>query len=415
MIRKDTRNNQVAWWLYVFFSTLCPNSILGKLSLLFFFVYSIFYCKGQIEKKWTPFLCFELLFLLYSGYQCMGIAVNTSAASRMCTTVGIGLLFDYALLRYLSSNSNSITRCLKTYINAVMWGILVTFVVYGYIFGGHSIFGFRLNSAYNVTFMGIPFMGHSATALAAIVSNAIIIEMMVYWKDDKRTAIKYLCFFAIIIIMTGSRKNLVYVALAAVVIPSIYSGNHKNKKKIIMLFFGVLGIFLVLFLLYKVPFLYEVIGKRVFAVLNHDSINMNEASFGESSMRTRRELREKAYNAFLMKPILGWGLNNFSAVINNGGYYAHNNFLEILVSSGIIGFCLYYSKYIVLLKNMVKIKKSIDKKAHALVRVSIVTYIVYIVLEWWQITYMFRFIYVLPILMLVYCQVSSPNDSSLNG
>ena len=51
---------------------------------------------------------------------------------------------------------------------------------------------------------------------------------------------------------------------------------------------------------------------------------------------------------FLDSPIFGYGLNSYSILFGNqtGWYvYSHNNYIEILVSGGIIGFVIYYSIY----------------------------------------------------------------------
>ncbi|MDD5406638.1 MAG: O-antigen ligase family protein [Sulfurovaceae bacterium] len=47
------------------------------------------------------------------------------------------------------------------------------------------------------------------------------------------------------------------------------------------------------------------------------------------------------------KPLLGYGVGSFSEV-SGTGEYAHNNFIEVAVGLGIIGFFIYYSIYFVL-------------------------------------------------------------------
>ena len=44
---------------------------------------------------------------------------------------------------------------------------------------------------------------------------------------------------------------------------------------------------------------------------------------------------------FLERPIFGWGLDAFTQ-LSPYETYSHNNFIEILVSSGIVGFLFYY-------------------------------------------------------------------------
>ena len=78
----------------------------------------------------------------------------------------------------------------------------------------------------------------------------------------------------------------------------------------------------------------------------------------------------------------------------------------MLVSGGIIGFTIYYAKYFYIFKKMYNgIKK---KSLQILVpyKIGLLAFILYCFLEYWQITYMFRFIYILPILLLKYAQIN---------
>lgn len=59
-------------------------------------------------------------------------------------------------------------------------------------------------------------------------------------------------------------------------------------------------------------------------------------------------MMETAWKMFSQKPILGWGWNAF-AILAGYGYYCHNNYLEIMVSMGIVGFLIYYAMPMTLL------------------------------------------------------------------
>ena len=61
-----------------------------------------------------------------------------------------------------------------------------------------------------------------------------------------------------------------------------------------------------------------------------------------------------AYNLWLEKPLFGHGLHQFKYVNQSG--VSHNNFFEILVNNGLIGFLSYYSLYIYILFSFFKIR-----------------------------------------------------------
>ncbi len=402
MINKKT----FPWWIYIFFSTLCPHVLLGQIALLVFIVFSFAHSiKKRAYVNWIPFLLLEAVFLIYSVIQCLGIAADSSVALQMCKTVAINLIFDVAFLNY-SINIKS-EHLVETYINGCFWGFIVCLILYGYTIGNSAIYDGRLTSAISIGYGIFKISGHSPTALAAIASNAMIMSMLIYWRKNKKYALMYFSFFSFIILLTKSRKNLVFILFSILIIPFCYSGKGFNTKKLKIMFSGIILCVLGCFAIIKIPYFYEHIGMRLLSILDGVlQIGISESSFGESSIRTRESLIVLAKAAFIQKPVYGWGLNNFSEVINKGGYYTHNGFWEMLVSGGIIGFTIYYAKYFCILKKMYNgIKK---KSLQILVpyKIGLLAFILYCFLEYWQITYMFRFIYIFPILLLKYAQIN---------
>lgn len=67
-------------------------------------------------------------------------------------------------------------------------------------------------------------------------------------------------------------------------------------------------------------------------------------SGGEASFSERKWLVETGYLIWQESPILGSGLGQF-ATISGFGAYSHNNYIELLVSGGVIALFLFYSFY----------------------------------------------------------------------
>ena len=394
----------LAWWVYVFFSTLCPNVLLGQLALIIFIVSSL---SNRISKKvyyWKSYIILEIIFLVYSIIQCFGIAVSSYDAQQMCKTVFICLVFDIAFFAF--SSTMNIKKVINAYVSGTFWGFIACLLLYGNTIGNAAAYEGRLTSAINLQLGPIRIFGHSPTALAAIASNALIIAALAYWKEDRRKAWRYIAFFSLIILLTQSRKNVMFILVATFVIPYVYSGKGINKRKIKIILSSVSIGAIAFIALLKVPYLYQHFGQRLMSVFSSVlGIGVNESVFGESSIRTRAELVTKAIKAVHEKPILGWGLNNFSAVINNGGYYAHNNYLEILVSGGMVGFVIYYCKYLFIGWRMFRGSRFTENSTKAIYKIGLIVFLLYCVLEYWQITYMFRFIYILPLLLLQYARM----------
>lgn len=77
---------------------------------------------------------------------------------------------------------------------------------------------------------------------------------------------------------------------------------------------------------------------------------VSEISLQETTAASRIKVWEYSYQGFLDKPIVGWGLENFDVMFNK--YYdgsigeewfdrAHNNYLDILISGGVVALLLY--------------------------------------------------------------------------
>ena len=105
-----------------------------------------------------------------------------------------------------------------------------------------------------------------------------------------------------------------------------------------------------------VPSMYSRIQSFIF-----DLTTGAEANISGNSYELRKWLREQAWNQFINNPVIGVGIGQFRYYARAGGsdLYSHNNFLEILANTGIIGFILYYGNLFLLL---FQAKKTSDRR-----------------------------------------------------
>ena len=95
-----------------------------------------------------------------------------------------------------------------------------------------------------------------------------------------------------------------------------------------------------LYAIYNVPFLYDFVGHRF-----EDMLNAFFEEGGDRSSQIRQNMMQFGMEAFARNPILGYGPNGFANLYGTLGgelAYSHNNFVEMLVSTGLVGFVLYY-------------------------------------------------------------------------
>lgn len=188
------------------------------------------------------------------------------------------------------------------------------------------------------------------------------------------------CFYKC---LYNNKKYFILIPL-----PFIIAMSSGSKKALISIFIGIM---IILFLKYGLKHIFKLLLSTIFTVLViwmilqnpiFESINgrmeefmniFNSSGKVDSSTQLRKDFIEFGVDKFLEKPFLGYGTSNYAEInIVRPGYYSHNNFIEILVNNGVIGFIIYYSAYIYILYNLLLIIKK-DKIAPFLFTIIFIT------------------------------------------
>lgn len=178
----------------------------------------------------------------------------------------------------------------------------------------------------------------------AAVQSLIPLFLLIYWRQHADWILWFLGLVAggYVFYMTGSRKAvllLVFLVMMAVV---GLSGGRKNSiLKMAALLVPLVGLSL---LMVDADFA----GSVELAAFNRIILAMQgqDTSFDE-----RSALIAKGLNLFQESPLWGYGLDSFRH-LNSYGLYAHNNFVELLVSGGLLLVGAYYLIYYAILKNL---------------------------------------------------------------
>jgi O-antigen ligase len=89
---------------------------------------------------------------------------------------------------------------------------------------------------------------------------------------------------------------------------------------------------------------------------------------GDNSSLTRLALIKEGLGVIASNPVMGIGLNNAITVL---GKYAHNDYIELFVSTGLLGGFLYYSIFLVWWLKLLRIGKfEIDHNAKDIIALS---------------------------------------------
>ena len=161
------------------------------------------------------------------------------------------------------------------------------------------------------------------------------------------------------ILLTGSRKNILLLIISATIL--LYLENKKSLKGLLKIgIFSAILIIIVLYLIFNVEVFYNVIGVRIEQFIE---VLLFGGELSKSD-ELRSYMMKFGIQQFFNKPILGYGIDGYAVLLNNDigiKLYSHNNFVELLVTGGIIGFIVYYGVYLKLLASLLKNKLNYSK------------------------------------------------------
>lgn len=316
--------NSILWWMS-FFSVLAVIIAVNGFKI---------HCKINMFKVWG---------MLFLGMSIISITYAIDRSISLGSVKTLVILF--VILFLIDDEINSIDE-LEMYMKLFLISLFIMMI--------YVILNLDLNS--------FQLAQHGEASTGAWNGNdigmkcALFIVLMLYFWDNNTKAIKrivmLICMTIAIVLIyyTASRKALLMVVLG---ISLFYYLKHPTKKiRNMLVIIG--GIYIAYMLFMNVEFLYNAIGWRVEGAL---------ALFGEkgkvdSSALLRAKYIYVGINAWKKSALLGYGIDNFRIInMHATGHltYSHNNFIELLVGVGGIGFLVYYSCYIKLMFEFIKI------------------------------------------------------------
>ena len=149
--------------------------------------------------------------------------------------------------------------------------------------------------------------------------------------------------FSLIAIFTGSRKAFILIILGFAIY--LLLNTKKTLRWAIYIPIAAVAFLMIWKVIIANEILYGIIGYRMETLL--DSL------FGHGDRLMRMKIIIEGFRLFSDRPLIGYGANTYQA-ISGFGFYSHNNYIEILVSFGLIGFIVYYSFYCYLYVKLVK-------------------------------------------------------------
>lgn len=280
-------------------------------------------------------IIWQLLFVTYVGLS-VGWAVSESSARAMAVTVLINGICVAAVAFLLHGDAA------RTRLSLLCFMIAPAFLMTR-VSAEHGILVFFDTRSTDTTSANIVGMAAAFGFCLAFVglTQRIITKRWI--------ALTFLGVNLAVTLLSASRKAILVVGIV-LVIYSFIKVRKQSGKGLISVFLTAGLTYAGYWLIMNVSSLYNLVGNRIETMLN----GISGDGEVDDSTATRLNLVEYGLEWFRDQPWLGYGGDNFRTMMaidhpREAAYYAHNNFIEVIVNYGIFGIVLFYWVYVLII------------------------------------------------------------------
>lgn len=247
-------------------------------------------------------------------------------------------------------------------------------IIYGYIYAGIALI-IRVLTIFPLRNLGkirlnIPQAGFNANELALNWGVSLIFLFYFIYKTKRKIYVLYSILIMIMIIFTESRKGLFLMLVGLIGYPILASKSRKILVKRVILFF-ILGISLIT-ICSQIDVIREKILRRFFLLIQNV---LGNTQVIDRSADIRMDMIREGIGLIKEHFFMGYGLGEFS-LYSKYKTYSHNNYIELLVGTGIIGTICYYLFYVYLIFRNKIILKFREKRIIPFFIMTIILFII---------------------------------------
>ena len=330
----------VTLWIYIICSTAFSYGewkMLNTYSLYLFLGVSaltmILKMKVKLDISIIPIMLYGLLLLVGMIYTPTSISKVQEIVYKYCTMMVIVL----CVIQHIDSIED---------VKGIMFAYMIAglvLAIYVYSLYGSEFWTLMREATENeygyVDRLGGELMNTNAIGLFTMVSALIAAYNVLFDRTSKiKTVICILVgIFCFIVSMSAASKKSVLLLLVACFCFWLYSslGNRHLFKQLKYIFLLVASVLVLFWLLNTLP-IFSGIASRMTSLLE------SSGGGGTVSEINRMKFIEQGITIWGENPILGAGT---AASIYYFGVYTHNNIIEMLINTGLIGLCLFYAAY----------------------------------------------------------------------
>ncbi|HML67604.1 MAG TPA: O-antigen ligase family protein [Clostridia bacterium] len=327
MIRKGKENSFFAWMadisllICLFLEIVFAHTIGSQASLVLFFCFTalLAFQKRRVYFSWWMWI--SALLIVWSVIVSFGWAIDRSASLGLVKTLIVTTAFFFFIFQYLLLRAD-LRRFLVIYV------ISALLMVCWLLFREYSL-------DWNTARLGYT-DGVHPNSVGMI--SAFAFGMCIYLAE-KKWKLLWLIPASVLLIAVALTMSVKSAALAGALLVSMLLIRYPRKWGWKLVAIGVGGFAL----FYAVILTENPLSTGVLSRVREVALFFLKGEGVGGSSVERMSLMQAAWARFQERPITGWGLGCFRLLEGSLGMYAHNNYLELLVSGGIPMALIYYA------------------------------------------------------------------------
>jgi len=347
MERNANLKQIMEWLIYGYIMVIMLSENTGTTSVKFIRIafiafFTLYFITKHVHwKSW--YLLLSVIFLLYNYIMC-NFAFSANFAKTFTSTLLYVTAVDVCIYFFLCEYD--ITEGI---IKAIIAGAIILSLRI-YLTNGPTVF-LAARKADNTS---ANLLGYYC-AVAALLSFYLLRK----YPQKRKIYITLTGMLIVFMFLSASRKSFLFLGIPLVF---YYVVNAKDSAVLIRNIIIIAFVFLCAYLLVmNVPLFYRLVGRRIDTMIAGFNGETTDAS-----TQTRLNLIEWGIDWFKKRPIFGYGLSNFRALMKRyhpgmTAFYSHNNYVELLVNCGIVGTVIYYLLYaVILVKSFIILRRNKD-------------------------------------------------------
>ena len=342
------------WSLFICIVICCSSNstLFNRMALLVMFAFCglnwVISRKGKLRLNMQFFgLASYGVMLFFSTFYAVS---PQDKAQSVCFSYFVSLSIVFFLQDYIQDKKD-----INFYLQSIIVASVCQFFYLLSIYGLNIISALRRSAVY--VRLGDESSNSNSVGLL-LAYGAILAAFFAIQSKDRLhvTKLGYYLIMSILLLislLSGSRKAL-FVLFTGLFIVFFFCGQNKNYKDKIKTIIATIAV--IAFIIYLVSSIDVFTNVLIRAQKLIDGLN-GTAALDFSSQERIRMIKE-GWTVFKSNPILGEGVY---ASYHYFGTYSHNNFIEVLMNTGLLGFIIYYFPFLIYFIKFFRVDKN-DKR-----------------------------------------------------